>query len=53
MTASEAERAKIRIDHLKKDIAESAPKLKNAEQQNSKLFTEIKSSKSVIESLKV
>jgi hypothetical protein len=38
---------------LKKEIAASAPKLKNAEKQNENLINEIKSSKKFIEETKV
>lgn len=53
MAASEAEQTKIKIDHLKKEIAASAPKLKSAEKQNGSLISEINSSKKIIEETKV
>ena len=46
--ASEAEQMRIRIQHLKKEIAASAPKLQNAEKQNEGLLSEINSSKKFI-----
>jgi hypothetical protein len=39
---------RIRIQHLKKEIAASAPKLQNAEKQNEGLLSEINSSKKFI-----
>lgn len=51
--ASEVEQTKIRIEHLKKEIAASAPKVKNAEKLNGNLIHEINTSKKVIEETKV
>lgn len=52
VAASEAEQTKIRIGHLKKEIATSAPKLKNAEKQNGALIAEINASKKFIQETK-
>lgn len=53
MAASEVEQVKIRMDHIKKELTASAPKVKAAEKQNASLISEIQASKTLIESLKV
>ncbi|TPX71866.1 hypothetical protein SpCBS45565_g00860 [Spizellomyces sp. 'palustris'] len=49
--ASEAEQAKLKITHLKKELQEKLPKAKAAEKQNSSLLAEVKANKNVTEML--
>jgi hypothetical protein len=41
------------MDHIKKELADSVPKVKKAEKQNASLVAELEASKRVIETLKV
>jgi structural maintenance of chromosome 2 len=53
LATSEIEQAKIKMDHIKKELADSVPKVKKAEKQNASLVAELEASKKVITSLKV
>lgn len=53
LATSEVGQIKIRIDHLKKELAEATPKAKKAEKQNASLISEFEASKKFIDALKV
>jgi septal ring factor EnvC (AmiA/AmiB activator) len=53
LATSEVEQAKIRMEHIKKELAASVPKVKAAEKQNASLISEIDSTRKMIDNLKV
>ncbi|KAJ3186681.1 Structural maintenance of chromosomes protein 2 [Gaertneriomyces sp. JEL0708] len=47
--ASEAEQAKIKMNHLKRELQESLPKARAAEKENSSLIADLKANKKIVE----
>lgn len=51
--SSEGEQAKFKVNHIKKELQEKAPKAKAVEKQNATLISQLNENKKVVQSLKV
>jgi structural maintenance of chromosome 2 len=50
---TEAEQARVRIAHVKKELAELEPKARKAEKENRSLLAEIESARKEVEAIQV